>query len=50
MNPAARLALAPTDLPYTRATRDDGAGFSVLALVLLAVLRGSVRPSPKSGA
>lgn len=30
MNPAARLALAPTDLPYTRATRDDGAGFSVL--------------------
>lgn len=27
-----------------------GAGFSVLALVLLAVLRGSVRPSPKSGA
>ena len=30
MNPAARLALAPTDLTYTRATRDDGAGFSVL--------------------
>lgn len=27
-----------------------GAGFSVVALVLLAVLRGSVRPSPKSGA
>lgn len=29
MNPSTRLALAPTDLPYTRATRDDGSGFSV---------------------
>jgi len=30
MNPSSpRLALAPTDLTYTRATRDDGAGFSV---------------------